>query len=143
MLSRYDDENLFLMFSEDRYFWRDPQLLLQPCWSWEFVKIGNCGSPIETDAGWLVLTHGVGPMRKYSIGATLLDLEDPSKVIGRLKAPLLEPAAHRIDGYVPNVVYTCGALIHGGQLILPYGLNDTEATIVTIELEKLLAALTE
>jgi predicted GH43/DUF377 family glycosyl hydrolase len=143
MLSRYDDENLFLMFSEDRYFWRDPQLLLQPCWSWEFVKIGNCGSPIETDAGWLVLTHGVGPMRKYSIGATLLDLEDPSKVIGRLKAPLLEPAAHRIAGYVPNVVYTCGALIHGGQLILPYGLNDTETTIVTIELEKLLAALTE
>jgi predicted GH43/DUF377 family glycosyl hydrolase len=143
MLSRYDDENLFLMFSEDRYFWRNPQLLLQPCWSWEFVKIGNCGSPIETDAGWLVLTHGVGPMRKYCISATLLDLEDPSKVIGRLKAPLLEPAAHRMDGYVPNVVYTCGALIHGGQLILPYGLNDTEATIVTIELEKLLAALTE
>jgi predicted GH43/DUF377 family glycosyl hydrolase len=143
MLSRYDDENLFLMFSEDRYFWRNPQLLLQPCWSWEFVKIGNCGSPIETDAGWLVLTHGVGPMRKYCISATLLDLEDPSKVIGRLKAPLLEPAAHRMDGYVPNVVYTCGALIHGGQLIFPYGLNDTEATIVTIELEKLLAALTE
>ena len=143
MLSRYDDENLFLMFSEDRYFWRNPQLLLQPCWSWEFVKIGNCGSPIETDAGWLVLTHGVGPMRKYCISATLLDLEDPSKVIGRLKAPLLEPAAHRMDGYVPNVVYTCGALIHRGQLILPYGLNDTEATIVTIELEKLLAALTE
>jgi predicted GH43/DUF377 family glycosyl hydrolase len=143
MLSRYDDENLFLMFSEDRYFWRNPQLLLQPCWSWEFVKIGNCGSPIETDAGWLVLTHGVGPMRKYCISATLLDLEDPSKVIGRLGAPLLEPAAHRMDGYVPNVVYTCGALIHGGQLILPYGLNDTEATIVTIELEKLLAALTE
>jgi predicted GH43/DUF377 family glycosyl hydrolase len=134
MLSRYDDENLFLMFSEDRYFWRNPQLLLQPCWLWEFVKIGNCGSPIETDAGWLVLTHGVGPMRKYCISATLLDLEDPSKVIGRLKAPLLEPVAHRMDGYVPNVVYTCGALIHGGQLILPYGLNDTETTIVTIEL---------
>jgi predicted GH43/DUF377 family glycosyl hydrolase len=143
MLSRYDDENLFLMFSEDRYFWRNPQLLLQPCWSWEFVKIGNCGSPIETDAGWLVLTHGVGPMRRYCISATLLDLEDPSKVIGRLKAPLLEPATHRMDGYVPNVVYTCGALIHGGHLILPYGLNDTETTIVTIELEKLLAALTE
>jgi predicted GH43/DUF377 family glycosyl hydrolase len=143
MLSRYDDENLFLMFSEDRYFWRNPQLLLQPSWSWEFVKIGNCGSPIETDAGWLVLTHGVGPMRKYCISATLLDLEDPSKVIGRLKTPLLEPAAHRMDGYVPNVVYTCGALIHGGQLILPYGLNDTETTIVTIELEKLLAALRE
>jgi predicted GH43/DUF377 family glycosyl hydrolase len=141
MLSRYDDENLFLMFSEDRYFWRDPQLLMQPTWSWEFMKIGNCGSPIQTDAGWLVLTHGVGAMRKYCISAALLDLEDPSKVIGRLKTPLLEPAADQIDGYVPNVVYTCGALIHGSQLILPYGINDSVTTIVSIELESLLAAL--
>jgi predicted GH43/DUF377 family glycosyl hydrolase len=141
MLSRYDDENLFLMFSEDRYFWRDPQLLMQPTWSWEFMKIGNCGSPIQTDAGWLVLTHGVGAMRKYCISAALLDLEDPSKVIGRLKTPLLEPAADQIDGYVPNVVYTCGALIHGSQLILPYGINDSVTTIVSMELESLLAAL--
>jgi predicted GH43/DUF377 family glycosyl hydrolase len=141
MLSRYDDENLFLMFSEDRYFWRDPQLLMQPTWSWEFMKIGNCGSPIQTDAGWLVLTHGVGAMRKYCISAALLDLEDPLKVIGRLKTPLLEPAADQIDGYVPNVVYTCGALIHGSQLILPYGINDSVTTIVSIELESLLAAL--
>jgi predicted GH43/DUF377 family glycosyl hydrolase len=141
MLSRYDDENLFLMFSEDRYFWDDPQLLLQPTWPWEFAKIGNCGSPIETAAGWLVLTHGVGAMRKYSIGAALLDLDNPLKVIGRLKEPLLEPAADQIDGYVPNVVYTCGALIHGDRLVLPYGLNDSATTIVTIELESLLAAL--
>jgi predicted GH43/DUF377 family glycosyl hydrolase len=141
MLSRYDDENLFLMFSEDRYFWRDPELLLEPSEPWEFVKIGNCGSPIETEAGWLVLTHGVGAMRRYCISATLLDLEDPSKVIGRLKEPLLEPAPGRMDGYVPNVVYTCGALIHGGQLILPYGLNDSETSIVTIDLETLLHAL--
>ena len=141
MLSRYDDENLFLMFSEDRYFWDDPQLLLQPTWPWEFAKIGNCGSPIETAAGWLVLTHGVGAMRKYSIGAALLDLDNPLKVIGRLKEPLLEPAADQIDGYVPNVVYTCGALIHGDRLVLPYGLNDSATTIVTMELESLLAAL--
>jgi predicted GH43/DUF377 family glycosyl hydrolase len=141
MLSRYDDENLFLMYSEDLYFWRDPELFMQPSWPWEFLKIGNCGSPIETDAGWLVLTHGVGPMRKYCISAVLLDLKDPSKIIGRLRDPLLEPATGQRDGYVPNVVYTCGALIHGGRLILPYGLNDSVTTIVTIELESLLVAL--
>jgi predicted GH43/DUF377 family glycosyl hydrolase len=141
MLSRYDDENLYLMLSDDLYFWSDPQLLLRPSRYWEFVKIGNCGSPIETDAGWLVLTHGVGPMRKYCISALLLDLQNPLKVIGRLNEPLLKPAADQTSGYVPNVVYTCGALIHGGRLILPYGLNDTITKIATIELETLLAAL--
>jgi predicted GH43/DUF377 family glycosyl hydrolase len=141
MLSRYDDENLYLMFSDDLYFWSDPQLLLRPSRSWEFVKIGNCGSPIATDAGWLVLTHGVGPMRKYCIGALLLDLQNPLKVIGRLNEPLLKPAADQTSGYVPNVVYTCGALIHGDRLILPYGLNDTITKIATIDLETLLAAL--
>ena len=129
------------MFSDDLYFWSRPQLLLRPSQPWELVKIGNCGSPIETDAGWLVLTHGVGPMRKYRISAMLLDLQRPFKVIGRLKEPLLEPTAGRTDGYVPNVVYTCGALVHDGQLILPYGLNDTTTKIVTIELQALLAAL--
>jgi predicted GH43/DUF377 family glycosyl hydrolase len=143
MLSRYDDENLFLMLSEDRHFWCEPQLLLQPAYGWEFAKIGNCGSPIETDAGWLVITHGVGAMRRYCIGAALLDLDDPSKVIGRLKQPLLEPAAGNIDGYVPNVVYTCGALVHAGHLILPYGMNDSATSIVTIELRSLLSALTQ
>ena len=141
MLSRYDDENLYLMLSDDRHFWSDLQLLLQPSRPWEFVKIGNCGSPIETDAGWLVITHGVGPMRKYSIGAMLLDLKDPSKVIGRLNEPLLEPVSGNRNGYVPNVVYTCGALVHGSRLILPYGLNDSTTSIVTIELETILSAL--
>ncbi len=141
ILSRYDDENLYLMFSDDLYFWSRPQLLLRPSQPWELVKIGNCGSPIETDAGWLVLTHGVGPMRKYRVSAMLLDLQRPFKVIGRLKEPLLEPTAGRTDGYVPNVVYTCGALVHDGQLILPYGLNDSTTKIVTIELQALLAAL--
>jgi predicted GH43/DUF377 family glycosyl hydrolase len=141
ILSRHDDENLYLMLSDDLYFWSNPQLLLRPAQPWEFVKIGNCGSPIETDAGWLVLTHGVGPMRKYCISAMLLDLQNPLKVIGRLNEPLLEPTVDQTDGYVPNVVYTCGALVHGGRLILPYGLNDTATKIVTIELETLLAAL--
>ena len=141
MLSRFDDENLYLMFSDDLYFWSDPQLLLRPSRTWELVKIGNCGSPIETDAGWLVLTHGVGPMRKYCISAVLLDLQNPLKVIGRLDEPLLKPAVDQTSGYVPNVVYTCGALIHGSRLILPYGLNDTITKIATIELETLLAAL--
>jgi predicted GH43/DUF377 family glycosyl hydrolase len=141
ILSRYDDENLYLMLSDDLYFWSNPQLLLRPAQPWEFVKIGNCGSPIETDAGWLVLTHGVGPMRKYCISAMLLDLQNPLKVIGRLNEPLLEPTVDQTDGYVPNVVYTCGALVHSGRLVLPYGLNDTATKIVTIELETLLAAL--
>jgi predicted GH43/DUF377 family glycosyl hydrolase len=141
MLSRYDDENLYLMFSDDLYFWSDPELLIRPSRPWEFVKIGNCGSPIETDAGWLVLTHGVGPMRKYCISALLLDLQNPLKVIGRLNEPLLKPAADQTNGYVPNVVYTCGALIHDGRLILPYGLNDTVTKIGTIELDVLLEAL--
>ncbi len=141
MLSRQDDENLFLMFSENPHFWSDPQLLRRPSHSWESVKIGNCGSPIETDAGWLVITHGVGPMRKYSIGAILLDLHDPSRVIGELTEPLLQAHGSEREGYVPNVVYTCGALLHRGQLILPYGLSDTAATIVTVELTALLAAL--
>ena len=109
--------------------------------SWEFVEIGNCSSSIETEAGWLVLTHGVGLMRKYCISALTLDLQNPVQVIGRLNEPLLQPAADQTNGYVPNVVYTCGALIHGGRLILPYGLNDTVTKIVTIELETLLAAL--
>jgi predicted GH43/DUF377 family glycosyl hydrolase len=141
ILSRYDDENLYVMFSDDLYFWSSPQLLLQPSQPWELVKIGNCGSPIETDAGWLVLTHGVGPMRKYCISAMLLDLKNPLKVIGRLKEPLLEPTTGQTDGYVPNVVYTCGALVHNGRLILPYGLNDTTTKMVTIESLALLAAL--
>jgi predicted GH43/DUF377 family glycosyl hydrolase len=141
MLSRYDDENLYLVLSDDLHFWSDPQLLRRPTLPWELVKIGNCGSPIETDAGWLVLTHGVGPMRKYCISAMLLDLQNPLKVIGHLNKPLLEPTADQTNGYVPNVVYTCGALVNRDRLILPYGLNDTATKVVTIDLETLLAAL--
>jgi predicted GH43/DUF377 family glycosyl hydrolase len=141
ILSRYDDESLYLMFSDDLHFWSSSQLLLRPSQPWEFVKIGNCGSPIETDAGWLVITHGVGPMRQYRISAALLDLKKPLNVIGRLNAPLLEPMSGQSDGYVPNVVYTCGAMVHNGRLILPYGLNDSTTKIVTIQLDELLAAL--
>ncbi|MDB6174025.1 MAG: glycosidase [Chthoniobacteraceae bacterium] len=143
MISRQDDENLYLMFSDNPHFWSDPQLLRRPAQPWENVKIGNCGSPIETEAGWLVITHGVGPMRKYCIGAILLDLNDPSKVIGALEKPLLAAEASEREGYVPNVVYTCGALLHRGRLILPYGLNDTAIKIVTVDIDELLARLLE
>ena len=142
MISRQDDENLFLMYSENPHFWSDPQLLRRPCFPWESVKIGNCGSPIETEKGWLVITHGVGPMRKYCIGALLLDLHDPSKVLGELKEPLVKPDGIEREGYVPNVVYTCGAMVHGGRLILPYAVSDTAATIVTVGLDELFAAFT-
>jgi predicted GH43/DUF377 family glycosyl hydrolase len=142
MISRQDDENLFLMFSENPHFWSDPQLLRRPSHAWEAVKIGNCGSPIETERGWLVITHGVGPMRKYCIGALLLDLHDPAKVIAELREPLLQATGAEREGYVPNVVYTCGALVHRGRLILPYGVSDTATTIVTIDLEELFAAFT-
>ena len=141
MISRQDDENMYLMFSDHMHFWSDPHILRRPRQAWEAVKIGNCGSPIETEAGWLVITHGVGPMRKYCIGAILLDLNDPSKVIGELKEPLLRPEGADREGYVPNVVYTCGALIHRGQLVLPYGLSDVATTVVNVELGHLLASL--
>jgi len=142
MLSRQDDENVFLTFSDNPHFWSEPVLLQEPRQPWEFVKLGNCGSPIETEAGWLVLTHGVGPMRKYCIGATLLDLHDPTRTIGQLEEPLLRPEGNEREGYVPNVVYSCGSLVHNGQLILPYGVSDTATSIVRIELSELLAALT-
>ena len=141
MLSRYDDENLFLMYSDSPYYWADPQLILRPAAMWESVKIGNCGSPIETEAGWLVITHGVGPMRKYCIGAALLDLDDPSRVIGRLREPLLSPEGAEREGYVPNVVYSCGSMVHGRELILPFAVSDLASTIVSVSLDELLATL--
>lgn len=116
MISRQDNENLFLMRSDNVHFWNDPVLLRRPAQPWEFLKIGNCGSPIETPEGWLVITHGVGPMRRYCLGAMLLDLEDPTRVIGTLPAPLLEPLGPEREGYVPNVVYSCGSMIHSGRL---------------------------
>ncbi len=141
MLSRQDDENLFVMFSDNAHYWSDPHLILRPAEAWEAVKIGNCGSPIETEAGWLVITHGVGAMRKYCIGAALLDLEDPTRVIKRLREPLLSPEGNEREGYVPNVVYSCGSLIHGGQLILPYAMSDKATAIASIPLSDLLAAM--
>ncbi len=141
MLSRQDDENLFIMFSDSPHHWSDPQILMRPAEMWEAVKVGNCGSPIETEAGWLVITHGVGPMRKYCIGAALLDLDDPTKVIGRLREPLLSPDSNEREGYVPNVVYSCGALVHGRELILPYAMSDKVSAIAIVSLEDLLAAL--
>jgi predicted GH43/DUF377 family glycosyl hydrolase len=141
MLSRQDNENIYLMYSDNVHFWNEHQILLKPVFPWELVQLGNCGSPIETDAGWLVLSHGVGPMRRYCIGAFLLDREDPSKVIGRLREPLLQPNEDEREGYVPNVVYTCGALVHNGELIIPYGLADHATGFATVPLAEVLAAM--
>ncbi|TAL31806.1 MAG: glycosidase [Spirochaetes bacterium] len=141
MLSRQDDENILLMYSDNIHFWQTPLPLLRPEQPWEFVKIGTCGSPIETEAGWLVLSHGVGPMRKYCLGAFLLDLEDPSRVIGRLREPLLAPNEAEREGYVPNVVYTCGALLHGRELVIPYAMSDYATSFATVRLAELLGAM--
>jgi predicted GH43/DUF377 family glycosyl hydrolase len=141
MLSRQDNENIHLMFSDNIHFWNEHQLLLRPEYPWELIQMGNCGSPIETHAGWLVLSHGVGPMRKYCIGAFLLDRDDPGKVLGRLAEPLLCPSADEREGYVPNVVYTCGALLHEGVLIMPYGLADHATGFATIAVAEVLAAM--
>ena len=141
MLSRQDDENILLMFSDNIHFWESPQVLLAPAQPWEFFKLGNCGSPIETEAGWLVLSHGVGAMRKYCIGAFLLDLADPTRVIGRLREPLLAPNESEREGYVPNVVYTCGALLHGRELIIPYAMSDSATSFASIALDELLSAM--
>jgi predicted GH43/DUF377 family glycosyl hydrolase len=141
MISRQDDENILIMFSDNLHFWREPKRLIGPRQPWEFIKMGNCGSPIETEAGWLVLTHGVGAMRKYCIGAILLDLADPSRVIGRLDEPLLTPNEAEREGYVPNVVYTCGALVHARELLIPYAMSDSATSFATISLDLLLGAL--
>ena len=141
MLSRHDGESLFYMTSDDLRFWHDAEILRMPRRHWETIQIGNCGSPIETEAGWLVLTHGVGVMRTYAIGAMLLDLEDPRYVIGELTGPLLAADVDEREGYVPNVVYTCGGLAHRGQLILPYGVSDVGVRIATVALDELLGRL--
>ncbi|MGD0500548.1 MAG: glycoside hydrolase family 130 protein [Bryobacteraceae bacterium] len=141
MLSRQDNENIDLMFSDNIHFWNEHRVLLKPAFPWELVQLGNCGSPIETDAGWLVLSHGVGPMRTYCIGAFLLDRDDPSQVIGRLREPLLKANRNEREGYVPNVVYTCGALVHNGELIVPYGLADHATGFATVPVAEVLAAM--
>ncbi len=141
MLGRQDYENLYVMFSDHLHFWHATQLVLKPAFPWEFIQLGNCGSPIETDAGWLVLSHGVGPMRKYCIGAFLLDRDDPTKLIGRLREPLIKPNENEREGYVPNVVYSCGSLLHGRQLVVPYAMSDYAATFATLSLEEVLSAM--
>lgn len=141
MLGRQDGEHLFLMYSDRLYFWHTSELIIKPANPWEYVQMGNCGSPIETDAGWLVLTHGVGPMRKYCIGAMLLDINDPSKTIARLHEPLITPNEVEREGYVPNVVYTCGAIVHQNHLIIPYAMSDYATTFATIEMADLLSMM--
>ena len=142
MLSRQDDENIFLMFSDNIHFWQTQKFLIKPTQPWEFIKIGTCGSPIETKAGWLVLSHGVGAMRKYCLGAFLLDLNDPSRIIGSLYKPLLSPNKDEREGYVPNVVYTCGALLHRDNLIIPYAMSDYATSFASILIDELLDFMT-
>ncbi len=142
MLSRQDYENIYVMFSDHLHFWQSAKLVVRPKFPWEFIQMGNCGSPIETEAGWLVLSHGVGAMRKYCIGAFLLDLDDPTKVIGRLREPLIKPNENEREGYVPNVVYSCGSLLHGRQLIIPYAMSDYATTFATLPLDEVLASMT-
>ena len=141
MLGRQDYENIYVMFSDHLHFWNTATLVLKPKFPWEFIQLGNCGSPIETDAGWLVLSHGVGPMRKYCIGAFLLDRRDPTRVLGRLREPLLRPRENEREGYVPNVVYSCGSLVHNGLLVIPFAMSDYATTFATVPLDDVLAAM--
>lgn len=143
MVSRIDGESLYIMYSDNLHFWEVADKLQLPLYHWELTQIGNCGSPVETDKGWILLTHGVGPMRRYSIGVMLLDLEDPSKVIAQLPDPILSPSEDEREGYVPNVVYSCGSLIHNDQLVIPYAVSDTSSRVATLPLSELLAALEE
>jgi len=141
MIGRLDGENMYLMRSDNVHFWNECELLQIPVYPWEFVQIGNCGPPIETDAGWLLLTHGVGPVRQYCIGASLLDKDDPSKIIGHLKHPLIVPNEEERDGYVPNVVYSCGAIAWAGHLVIPYAMSDSASTFATVELDQLIGQM--
>jgi predicted GH43/DUF377 family glycosyl hydrolase len=138
MLSRQDGENNHIMFSDNIHFWQESQIIQEPQYPWEFIQIGNCGSPLESDKGWIVLTHGVGPMRQYCIGAILLDLENPTKIIARLDEPLLAPHEKEREGYVPNVVYSCGAMIHNNELVIPYAMSDINSGIATVAVKELL-----
>lgn len=141
-LGRQDNVNNYVMTSSNIRVWRDATVIQEPERSWELMQLGNCGSPLETEAGWLVITHGVGPMRSYALGALLLDLHDPSRVVGHLKEPLLSACDDEREGYVPNVVYSCGSIIHDEHLVLPYGYADTGARIATVKLDELLSRLT-
>ncbi|MDO3644657.1 glycoside hydrolase family 130 protein [Mucilaginibacter sp. L3T2-6] len=141
MISRIDGINNYIMYSDKINIWEKPIKLQHPKFSWEFIQIGNCGSPIETDQGWIVITHGVGPMRRYVLGASLLKLDDPEIEIGRLKEPLLIPTSDEREGYVPNVLYSCGALVHNGKLIIPYGVSDSSTAFAEVDLKELISKL--
>jgi predicted GH43/DUF377 family glycosyl hydrolase len=141
MLARIDGVNNYLMYSDSITEWKNPVVIQEPKFPWEFTQLGNCGSPLWTEEGWLVISHGVGPMRRYCIGASLFDLDDPSKEIGRLKEPLLSPQENERDGYVPNVVYSCGAIIHNENLILPYAVSDYSSTYAVIDMKELFNSL--
>ena len=140
MIGRQDNENLYLLRSDNLFHWEDGTHLASPVYPWELVQIGNCRAAIETDQGWLVLTHGVGAMRKYALGAMLLDKSHPARVLGRSRVPLLSPPDAEREGYVPNVVYSCGALVHAGLLFLPYGVADSTVAFATVKLDELLAS---
>jgi predicted GH43/DUF377 family glycosyl hydrolase len=141
-LARSDGESNYFMLSDDIRFWRTATRIQIPARPWELMQIGNAGAPIETEAGWLVVTHGVGPMRQYALGAILLDLDDPTRVIGHLREPLLEPLPEERDGYVPNVVYSCGSIIHRDRLVIAYGASDTSTGFASLEVDALLTELT-
>ena len=141
MLCRIDGVNNYIAFSDDINIWHEAKLIQEPKYPWEFVQIGNCGSPIETSEGWLVLTHAVGPMREYVLGASLFDIDNPEKEIGRLKTPLMTPNEEERDGYVPNVIYTCGAIVHNGMLGIPYAMSDYASAFACVNLEELLNEL--
>ena len=141
MIGRQDRENIFLIRSDDLTHWGEGEKLAGPRYPWERIQIGNCGAPIELEQGWLLLTHGVGAMRKYCIGAMLLDRQAPSRVLGRSQVPLLSPSDAGREGYVPNVVYTCGALVHGEHLFVPFGIADSSIGFATIRVDDLLASL--
>ncbi|MBW3620147.1 MAG: glycoside hydrolase family 130 protein [Actinobacteria bacterium] len=141
-LGRADNENTYVMYSDHVRFWHEAARIQVPTRPWELVQIGNCGPPIETPEGWLVVTHGVGPMRTYSLGAILLALDDPRQVLGHLRDPLLVPDEHERDGYVPNVVYSCGSIVHADRLVLAYGASDSSTRFASVPLDVLLAELT-
>ena len=141
MLCRLDGFNNYIAFSDNINIWREAKLLQQPRFPWEFIQIGNCGSPIETNEGWLVLTHGVGPMREYAVGASLFDLQNPEIEIGRLNSPIIVPNIEEREGYVPNVVYSCGSMIHNEDLIIPYAMSDYASTYASVNVRELLNEL--
>jgi len=141
MLSRIDNENLYIMYSNNINYWENPVKIKEPQFYWEFFQIGNNGSPIKTEEGWLVLTHGVGPVRTYCIGAMLLDINNPAKVIKVTKNPILYPQENERDGYVPNVVYSCGSVIHNKHIVMPYAISDTRSGVATFKLKELLDAM--